>query len=117
MLYGDNESNQGIPYSVLKCIKATFNQGNEKFSHTRGRQCTCISLFSICFSFSKQTSFWNQNDLEYLIEQGDKLSKSQNTSLFLSCGELPRNVEAEHVTTNVDFLENRTGMLQEITSG
>jgi len=117
MFCGDNESIPELPYSVLKCIKATFNQGNEKFGHTSGRQCTCIGLFSICFSFFKQVSFSNQNDLEYLIEQGDKLYKSQNTTLFLSCGEPPRNVQVEHVAAHIDFLENRTGMLKGITVG
>ena len=49
MFCGDNESIPELPYSVLKCIKATFNQGNEKFGHTSGRQCTCIGLYAFHF--------------------------------------------------------------------
>lgn len=91
---GDIELNPG-PYAILKCIQASFHQGHEKFGNTRGIQCSCISLFSICFSTLKAVSRWTCNDLEYILEQGDTLYKQQNSLDFLSAAEtLPLNVNS-----------------------
>ena len=37
-------------YSVLKSVQGSYNQQHESFSATAGMQCTCISLFSLCWS-------------------------------------------------------------------
>lgn len=111
LLCGDIEINPG-PYTVLKCTKASFNQAHEKFGETRGIQCTCISLFDICFSLFKQVSRWDKTDIDYVIEKGDFLYKTQNTQNFLSCDELPRTVIVEHVESDIQFFENRSGILQ-----
>lgn len=94
------------PYTILNCIQASFNQGHEKFGETRGIQCTCIALYNICFSVFKDVSLWNKNDLEYIVEKGDELYKSQNTLRYLSCLELPRNVQVEHLQLPVVFKDN-----------
>ena len=46
-------------YAIQKVIQASFSQGHPEFGRTRGFQCTCISLFSICFSIFKAVSRWN----------------------------------------------------------
>ena len=63
-------------YGIQKVIQATFNQGHPKFGPTRAIQCTCISLFSICFSIFKAVSRWNRHDIEYVIE---------NVMLYTNC--------------------------------
>ena len=72
-------------YSIQKVIQATFSQGHPNFLRTRGIQCTCISLFNICFSIIKAVSRWNRHDNEYLIEKSDALNKFQNTDQLFSC--------------------------------
>ena len=37
-------------YSVLKSVQGFYNQGHERFGATAGMPCTCISLFSLCWS-------------------------------------------------------------------
>ena len=37
-------------YSVIKSVQRSYNQGHESFGTTAGMQCTCISLFSLCWS-------------------------------------------------------------------
>ena len=55
LLSGDIELNPG-PYDLVKCIQASFHQGHGKFGATRGIQCSCISLYGICFSAFKSVS-------------------------------------------------------------
>ena len=78
---------------------------------TRGIQCSCISLYGICFSVFKSVSRWNINDLEYIVEKGDLLYKMQNTTQFLCCPELPRSVMVESVCLNINFCISQFGFL------
>ena len=97
-------------YSIQKVVQASFSQGHPKFGSTRGIQCTCISLFSICFSIFKTVSRWNRHDIEYVIEKGDALYKMQNTNQLLSYTQLPRVVQVEHLLVPVNFLEDCYGI-------
>ena len=67
---GDVEKNPG-PYKIAGIVQASFSQGHEKFGVTRGIQCTCISLYSVCFSSNKSILEWLSEDLEYVIVKGD----------------------------------------------
>ena len=86
----------------LTVIKASFNQGNDKFGHTKGIQCSCISLFAVSFSVFKNVARWTCHDLEYIVEQGDALYKSTGSTNFLSCPELPRNLYIEGFQVTID---------------
>ena len=72
LMCGDVEKNPG-PYKIAGIVQASFSQGHEKFGVTRGIQCTCISLYSVCFSSIKLILEWLSEDLEYIIVKGDKL--------------------------------------------
>ena len=63
---GDVEENPG-PYKSAGIVQASFSQGLEKFGVTGGIQCTCISLYSVCFSSIKPILEWLSEDLEYVI--------------------------------------------------
>ena len=84
ILCGDVEVNPS-PYRIMSCISASFSQGHEKFRRTNGRQCTCMSLYSIVFSAFKRIPSWSKHDLDCVIEKGDKLYKNQNTLEYLNC--------------------------------
>ena len=49
---------------------------------------------------------FNRDDIEYVIEKGDALYKMQNTNQLLSCTQLPRVVQLEHLLVPVNFLED-----------
>ena len=66
--------------------------------------------FIACFSAFKAVSRWN-NDLEYVVEKGDSLYKLQNTFCYLSCTDLPRIVQVEHLNVPVVFKENIYGTI------
>ena len=104
-LSSNNFQQNMYAYSIEKVIQATFSQGHPKFGSTRRIQCTCISLFSICFSIFKVVSRWNRHDVEYVIEKGDALYELQNTYQLLSCTCLPRVFQAEHLQVSMDLVD------------
>ena len=69
---GDVEKNPGS-YNIAGIVQACFSQGHEKFGVTRGIQCTCVSLYSVCFSSFKPIFEWSSEDLENVIVKVDQL--------------------------------------------
>ena len=55
-------------------------------------------------------SRWNGHDIEYVIEKGDDLCKMQNTNQLLSCTQLPRIFQVEHLLVLVNFVEDCYGI-------
>ena len=100
----NNFQQNSYAYSTQKVIQATFSQGHPKFGHARGIQCTCISLFSVCFSIFKSVSRWNRHDVDYVIEKGDALYKLRNTDQLFSCTCSPSVVQVEHLQVSVNFV-------------
>lgn len=94
-----------------KAILASFHQGDDKFGATKGVQCSCISLFGVVFSSFKNIGFWDINNLEYVIEQGDELYKTTGSNTFLSCPELPQTFFVESVQVTVDLTQHDFGFL------
>ena len=80
---GDVKSNPGPTYTILKVVQGSFNQGNQKFGETAGRQCACITLFSIAWSAIRRVALWNTTDLDFILSEGDQ------PSTFISADELP----------------------------
>ena len=97
------------PYTILKCTQGTFNQGDPKFGETRGLQCTCIARYSICFSVFKKVSRWRKNDLDCVLEKGDRLYKVLNVAHYLSFPEVPTNVTIGNLNINIRVIEERFG--------
>ena len=112
LMCGDVEKNPG-PYKIAGIVQASFSQGHEKFGITRGIQCTCIRLNSVCFSSIKPILEWLSEGLGYVIAKWDKLYKEQNKLALLSCVDLPRIVDVENVKVMVTFLPNVFGFLSE----
>ena len=98
-------------YNIVRSVQAGFHQGHETFGATKGIQCSCISLFSVCFSVFKSVSAWNKNDLEYVLEKGDLVYKAQNSITFLSVPELPTTLVIEDFPLTLNFGADRFGFL------
>ena len=103
-LSGDVESNPGTSYAIDKVILASFHQGDTRFGTTAGIQCTCNSLFALCFSQLKKVFRWNTADLDFLLTEGDILYKSLRTMDLLSADELPRSVVMPNYNISIDYL-------------
>ena len=76
-------------YSVLKSAQGSYNQGHGRFGATAGMQCTCISLFSLCWSVNLKVSIWQSHDLDYILCTGDKIYKDLGVSNYLNADDLP----------------------------
>ena len=98
-------------YSIVKAVQGTFNQGHPMFGITAGRQCSCCSLISICFSTVKTLGQWNQEDLDFIVRQGDAIYKLQNTESYLMATELPRVVNFYGSELMINFLDTTSGLL------
>ena len=63
------------PFKVKKPVLGNFHQGNPKYRTTAGIQFTSIGYIAICFSVVKRVPVWKSFDLEYILDQSDKLMK------------------------------------------
>ena len=104
----DAESNPGPTYSIEKVIEGSFHHVNPRFGRTAGEQCTCNSLFSLCWSQVKTVSRWNKNDLNHVLTEGDLLHKSLNFVDMLTADVLPRSIVMCNIEFPVDFLDLKT---------
>ena len=63
--------------NFLKFVQGSFNQGNERFGLTGGRQCTtCNALTSVAFTLIKSSGTWNNRDMNFILENSDTIYKS-----------------------------------------
>ena len=94
-----------------KVLQGTFNQGHPMFGETAGRQCSCCSLFAIFFTIVKSPGHWDRNDLDFVVQEGDTLYKSKNTTDFLMVTQLPCLISKFRTNVNVKLLENNVGVV------
>ena len=96
LLGGDIESNPGPPFTISKTVQGSFHQGDVKFGDTAGKQCACITLFSIAWSKIRRVGLWTSGDLDHIVTQGDKLYKHLETDNLLTVDDLPHLVNLEY---------------------
>ena len=68
--------------NILKSVQGSYNQGNERFGLTAGRQCTCNALSSVAFTLIKSPGIWNSRDMDFILENGDAIYKSLNIDVW-----------------------------------
>ena len=81
---------------------------------SRGMQCSCMSLMSVCWTLFKLVSIWDSFDLDCILQKGDFLFKSLSKYRYLGLEELPQEFFIENLSINIEFLNFTTG---EITAG
>ena len=94
-----------------KSIQGSFHQGDPKFGHSAGKQCTCCSLFAIAFTLCKSPSRWNNNDLDFIVEYGDLVYKGLNTEKYLMIPDLPNSLFLLKTNIRVEMLESTYGVI------
>ena len=96
----------------LKSVQGSFHQGNIKIGETAGKQCTCCSLFSVAFTLVKTPGYWDRKDLDFILENGNRIYKGLNTNRYLMVPELPRQILLfESQIVQVEFKTNKFGFL------
>ena len=64
------------PFAIRKVAQASHHQGDIRYRSDSGRkQCKANAYFAIIFSSIKRVSLWKFLDLDYVLEQGDKIFK------------------------------------------
>ena len=111
MCDGDIETNPGPTYTILKVVKASYHQGNTRFGSKAGTQCACNSLFALDWSIIRKVSFWNTNDLDYILDIGNSLYNKLNLDRPLSINDLPSSVTTGMCNIYIEMLDNETGCL------
>ena len=84
---------------MKKAVLGTFHQGNLKYGTTAGIQCRSNAFVAICFSVVKRVSIWKSFDLDYILDQGDKLMKLLEARGALCIDQLPLSVDIEGFNT------------------
>lgn len=92
-------------------MKGSFHQGDVRFGQSAGKQCTCCSLFSLAFLLVKTPGSWDVFDLDYILEQGDKIDKELNKNSYLMFSELPHEIFSLDITFDFEFLGNKFRLL------
>ena len=110
--HGDIETNPEPVYTLMKSVTASYHQGDiSMFGETAGRQCLCNSIYAIVWSMLKTIGTWNEQDLNHILNEGDKLYKAKNTCNFLSTDDLPKSIKLNEAEFNVVKLSNYHGRL------
>ena len=95
---------------IKKIVLGNFNQGDNKFGNSSGKQCSCMSLTAICWTSIRKITIWKAFDNDFILVQGDKLYKSTQMERYLSYDEIPTEVTFEMAgNVNVEFVRVTDG--------
>ena len=97
--------------SFEKITQGSFNQSHSMFGDSVGKQCATCSLYAIYFTLVRFPGHWNVDDLDFIVNEGDKLYKSLNKSRYLLVTDLPQIVSMFGFHVNITYLENEFGFL------
>ena len=98
----------------MKVVQVTHHHGDFRYGMSRGVQCSCISLMSVCWTLFKSTGILDFLEFDCILQKVDLLFKSLNNYICIRMEDLPQKFWIEDLSINVEFLNNRTG---EITVG
>ena len=98
----------------MKVVQVTHHHGDFRYGMSRGVQCSCTSLMSVCWTLFKSTGILDFLEFDCILQKGDLLFKSLNNYICIRMEDLPQKFWIEDLSINVEFLNNRTG---EITVG
>ena len=89
ILAGDIELNPG-PNMFQNVVQGSFHQGDRiRFGNTAGTQCTCCCLTSLTLTLVKTPGRWHSRDLDFIVENGDRIYKSLNKIGSIEVTEIP----------------------------
>ncbi|XP_078375420.1 uncharacterized protein LOC144658810 [Oculina patagonica] len=102
-----------VPVNIENLNKTEIGSVNVQDSDTccSCKQCCFISFYAICFSVLKQISYWNENTLHAIIENGkqlqEKLMLKEHSTVFDLPNSLAIDVENIEARFNVLYKGNK----------
>ena len=107
-----HENRQEMNDFFFSVICGNFNQGDQRFGNSVGKQCACILLFSIIFSQLKEIGKWQSLDLDLILVCGDITYKDPSINRILGVEDLPKTIKLDKKTVaDILFLESVSGFL------
>ena len=94
-------------FVIRKSVQASHHQGDicRYGIDSAGKQCTAIAHFAIVFSAVKNINIWKSFDLDYILEQGDKIFKQvcrlKGNYDYLAVDEPPLSIQLEGISLSV----------------
>ena len=76
-------------------------------------QCTSNAYLAIIFSAIKNIGLWKSHDLDYILDQGDRIFKSVGINQPLAVDELPLNLAVEGASASVTMLARESSLFSE----
>ena len=108
------ESNPGPRnYAIKKAVQASHHQGNFKCGESASMQCTSNAYISFAFSVIKNINLWKSLDLDYILEQGNRIFKLVGVSQPLAMDELPLEIIIEGHSVSVKMLAHEYNLFAE----
>ena len=56
---------------IMRVVQATHHQDEIRYGMSRGVQCPCTSLMSVCWTLLKGASILDSLDLDCILQRGD----------------------------------------------
>ncbi|XP_065943020.1 myosin-2 heavy chain-like [Magallana gigas] len=99
-----------------KVLQGNCHQGHPKFGASAGKQCVLNSLASLMYSKVKLTKDWNVNDMNVVLNTGNKLyqlllNSSTMHNDFVLIAEIPRQIECFNKDFNFEFNDSLYGLI------
>eukprot|EP00111_Clytia_hemisphaerica_P015231 TCONS_00044910-protein len=100
-----------------KIIQGNFNQANEIFGHTVGKQCAAITVFSVCWTNIRKINIWKDYDLDHILHKGDKVFKDTGINRPLYINELPAQIMIENCRFDITIVRQTDGYIDTLSDG
>ncbi|XP_041467556.1 uncharacterized protein LOC121417887 [Lytechinus variegatus] len=103
---------------IQPVTQGTFHQGDMRFGDSAGKQCVANSLSALLYSKMKNAKYWNSNDLDRILVNGNELysyiryyvAREQE---YLLISDLPECLEAYDELFEIECRESIPGLLEE----
>ena len=108
------ESNPGPRnFAIKKSVQASHHQGDSRYQiESAGKQCTANAYLAIVLSAIKNVNIWKSFDLDYVLEQGDRIfndvCRVKGIYQSLAVDELPLNIVLEGVHVSATRLAHES---------
>ena len=89
---------------ILKAVQGSFHQGNSMFGDSAGKQCACCSLLAISFTVIRTPGYWNKDDLDFVVKEGDNTYKTVACHTIGPVSDLPINLSVPDLPRNIPIL-------------
>ena len=94
-----------------KVVTGNISQGHPKFGNSAGKQCVAICLYAISLSCITDVARSTSNNLDYIVENGDKLYVSLALDRYLEVEDLPDHLCIANSVVNITRRFNISSIL------